>query len=175
MGMCYVPDCDHTLKHGCSMFRFPTDIQLKQKWEKLIRRSDAQPTKFSVVCSCHFVENKKENLPTLFNRNKDKRFSFPSPETKKRRKISRTASQVAEIYFLKKEIEVLNSKLQNLQFSYDHIANDDNLISMYTGLPTCQMFDVLVNYLTSIEINYYSGWIQSYCVKCCSYLDSCNA
>ncbi|KAK4885555.1 hypothetical protein RN001_001826 [Aquatica leii] len=91
MGLCFVPDCDHTNKHGCKMFRFPLDSAIKKKWESLIRRADRTATKFSLVCSCHFVEGKKENCPTIFNRNKDKMFKYSSSEKRKRKNIQKEA------------------------------------------------------------------------------------
>ncbi|KAF5304996.1 hypothetical protein FQR65_LT18806 [Abscondita terminalis] len=86
MGLCFAPDCNHTHKSGCRMFRFPADSVLKDKWEKLIRRHDATPNRFSVVCSCHFMDGDKKNLPTLFQRNKNKMFTYSSPERRKRQK-----------------------------------------------------------------------------------------
>ncbi|KAK4882462.1 hypothetical protein RN001_005781 [Aquatica leii] len=78
MGLCYAPECK-------KMFKFPQDIELRKKWEKLIR-GDRTPTKFTVVCSCHFKDGKKENLPTIYERNKSKLMQFPMVKDRKRTK-----------------------------------------------------------------------------------------
>jgi len=39
-----------------------------------------------MICSCHFVDENFDNLPTLFERNATKRFSFVSPEKRKRKR-----------------------------------------------------------------------------------------
>ncbi|KAF5298047.1 hypothetical protein FQA39_LY11815 [Lamprigera yunnana] len=69
------------------MFKFSLDVTLMKKCEKLLRRSNRTPTKFSVLCSCHFKIGQKENLPTIFEHNKLKLFQFSSPEKQKRKKI----------------------------------------------------------------------------------------
>ncbi|KAK5643913.1 hypothetical protein RI129_007758 [Pyrocoelia pectoralis] len=185
MGLCYAPDCNHTNKNACKMFKFPTDVTLMKKWEKLLR-SDRTPTKFSVVCSCHFKNGEKENLPTIFDHNHLKLFKFSSPEKPKRKNIdpnevlavnlvsesinasSNISSQVesssnilqAENYFLKQEITMLQTKLQNLKLSFgiEHIQENNKLLLMYTGLPQIGLFNKLFDLLNQFDIAYYSNW-----------------
>lgn len=51
------------------------------------RRGDRKANNFSLICSCHFKDGNKDNLPTLFKYNIGKRLNFPSPERKKRRSL----------------------------------------------------------------------------------------
>ncbi|KAF5306999.1 hypothetical protein FQR65_LT18505 [Abscondita terminalis] len=97
MGMCFASDCNHTYKSGCKMYRFPSDASVKAKWEKMIRRADAKPTPFSVVCSCHFVDGIKDNLPTIYERNKHNIFLHSPPEIKQRKKVLRVAPSTASV------------------------------------------------------------------------------
>lgn len=48
-------------------------------------RRDIEPGPGAFLCSCHFPEGKKENLPKFFVHNEQKRFTFLSPERKKRK------------------------------------------------------------------------------------------
>ena len=50
----------------------------------LVRRADAQPNDDSQLCSCHFKDGDKRNLPSIFNRNKDKVMQFTDPEIRPR-------------------------------------------------------------------------------------------
>ena len=50
----------------------------------LVRRADAQPNDDSRLCSCHFKDGDKRNLPSIFNRNKDKVMQFTDPEIRPR-------------------------------------------------------------------------------------------
>ena len=45
-----------------------------------VRRADKEPGPHSRVCLCHLECRKKENGPTMFERNKDKLFDFPDQE-----------------------------------------------------------------------------------------------
>ena len=48
-----------------------------------LRRDDREPSKCSRVCSCHFRDGDKRNLPTIRDRNKEKLFDLlPSAEPK---------------------------------------------------------------------------------------------
>ena len=44
------------------------------------RRADREPSKSSRLCSCHFKDGSKDNLPDIFSGNVKKRFSFTSPQ-----------------------------------------------------------------------------------------------
>lgn len=54
-------------------------------------RRTVEPGPGAFLCSCHFVDGKKENGPTLFSHNMGKHFSFSTPE-----KRTRTQSQDSE-------------------------------------------------------------------------------
>ena len=62
----------------------------------VIRRDDREPNKYSRVCSCHFWDGDKRNMPTISNRNKDKLFDLlpgaePKPPPKKKVKTKSDA------------------------------------------------------------------------------------
>ncbi|XP_031334826.1 uncharacterized protein LOC116164746 [Photinus pyralis] len=149
------------------MFTFPTDQNLKKKWETLLRRADRQPNRFSVVCACQFVNRNRENLPTLFKRN-NFQFSPPPPEVRKRQKkivinqdtpvaqstkvvekctsepkASTSESTVllqSEAYFREKEMAELQSKIANVSvaFGYHTVKDNNKLVALYTGLPDAE-------------------------------------
>lgn len=48
------------------------------------RRQDREPNKEDRLCSCHFVDGKKENGPSIFKHNEGKIIQFPSPEKRKK-------------------------------------------------------------------------------------------
>eukprot|EP00094_Tigriopus_californicus_P013209 TCALIF_12775-PA protein Name:"Similar to T Transposable element P transposase (Drosophila melanogaster)" AED:0.19 eAED:0.30 QI:0/-1/0/1/-1/1/1/0/813 len=59
--------------YGVSLFAFPKDAKLRQKWVQLMRRDQWQPTRFSKLCAHHFAHDqflplhdlKETNLPAL--------------------------------------------------------------------------------------------------------------
>lgn len=55
-----------------------------------------EPGPGAFVCSCHFKDGKRENMPTLFQHNEGKRFMFESPERKKRRNITGVEEEILE-------------------------------------------------------------------------------
>ncbi|KAF0746871.1 Uncharacterized protein FWK35_00026234 [Aphis craccivora] len=54
------------------------------------KRANKDPNSNSRICSCHFVDSKKENDPTIFTWNKEKQFAFASPEKKTQRNVTST-------------------------------------------------------------------------------------
>jgi len=56
-----------------------------------LRRSDRRASVNSRVCSCHFIDGLKENNPTIFSWNKEKKLLFVSPEKKHKRKPKPTS------------------------------------------------------------------------------------
>ncbi|KAG5871417.1 hypothetical protein JTB14_004579 [Gonioctena quinquepunctata] len=84
MVMCWAPGCHHyNQREVCKFFKFPKDPQLKKKWILLVRR-DIEPGPGAFLCSCHFIDGKRENGPQLFEHNRKKRFNFSTPEKRKR-------------------------------------------------------------------------------------------
>ncbi|KAK3924803.1 Protein ALP1-like [Frankliniella fusca] len=75
------------------MYRFPKTPMKLAIWKRNIRRDDREPTKFSRICSCHFVDGSKLKGPTIFSWNKAKRFLFKSPVKQTRRKREKTQQQ----------------------------------------------------------------------------------
>ncbi|VEN54645.1 unnamed protein product [Callosobruchus maculatus] len=76
MVQCWAPDCKHyNVRETCRFFRFPKDQKTRNRWIKLTRRT-VEPGPGAYLCSCHFVDGKKDNGPTLFAYNKDKQLKF---------------------------------------------------------------------------------------------------
>jgi hypothetical protein len=59
-------------------------------------------------------------------------------------------------YFLKQKVEAYQESKQH--FSYEDIQNNDELIALYTGLPSAKIFLALFNLLSNLRINCYLGW-----------------
>ncbi|XP_062570656.1 THAP domain-containing protein 2-like [Saccostrea cucullata] len=89
MPYCFAFGCTHITggKQQCSLFRFPIDPKKRKKWIERCRRADRECTENDRICSCHFVEGKKENGPSIFSFNKT--FNFPDVPTPKRLKKSK--------------------------------------------------------------------------------------
>ena len=94
------------------MERMPRIVQfLNSKtiiMNSVIRRDDREPNKYSRVCSGHFRDGDKRNMPTISNRNKDNLFDLlpgaePKPPPKKKvktkydAKVPTVRSALAEI------------------------------------------------------------------------------
>ena len=52
---------------------------------KCFRRKDREPSKYSRICSCHFVNGDRSNGPTIFDFNVGKQFESSKPKSKTRR------------------------------------------------------------------------------------------
>jgi hypothetical protein len=70
------------------------------------------------------------------------------------------AALEAEIYLLKLELERKDAVIKTLKlhFSYANICDRDDLVLLYTGLPTAAIFENLCQLLENIELNYYLKW-----------------
>lgn len=55
---CCVPGCNGNYQNGpkVSVFGFPKDVSLRQKWLKAIPRDNFEPTNNTKVCEAHFPE-----------------------------------------------------------------------------------------------------------------------
>ena len=166
----------------------------------VIRRDDREPNKYSRVCSCHFRDGDKRNMPTISNRNKDKLFDLlpsaePKPPPKKKVKTKSDAklptvkSVLAEIKensgpsdstseqdkstdsrntsLVEIELDMTSreltkqKELSGYQREHYSVANlSTEVIRMETGLPTKEVFYIIVNYVARFkgDINYHSGW-----------------
>ncbi|CAL1290210.1 unnamed protein product [Larinioides sclopetarius] len=64
-----VPNCRSNYKNtpSISVFKFPTEEEIKRKWTPAIRRKDFVPTKHSRVCIKHFTANDIVNSVTIYN------------------------------------------------------------------------------------------------------------
>ncbi|XP_044763919.1 uncharacterized protein LOC123320620 [Coccinella septempunctata] len=90
------------------------------------RREDRSPTQWSLICSCHFINGDKNNLPSLFKHNEKKLFTFQSPERKKRRNLSETKeSQEGS-----GEVEVTSSITEDTNKDNDNSTVCEELVSV---------------------------------------------
>ncbi|XP_060074893.1 uncharacterized protein LOC132554585 [Ylistrum balloti] len=74
MVYCLVFGCSHQTgwKQTCSLFRFPVNLKEREKWVEQCRRVDREVNIYNDrICSCHFLDGKKENGPTIFCFSKD--------------------------------------------------------------------------------------------------------
>ena len=62
---CCAHGCVNHLTKGSSFsfYRFPVDPDRRRRWITAINWKDWHPTKYSFVCSAHFVSGKKSNDP----------------------------------------------------------------------------------------------------------------
>ncbi|KAG5897837.1 hypothetical protein JTB14_011836 [Gonioctena quinquepunctata] len=98
MVMCFVPDCKHySNQKTCNYFTFPADVKERKKWINLIRRKDREPTKYSLVCSCHFKDQNRKNRPTIFEFNKEKRLDFEYTGKRKRKPSQKYIADYGEV------------------------------------------------------------------------------
>ncbi|KAI5699588.1 hypothetical protein M8J75_005546 [Diaphorina citri] len=58
-------------------------------------RREKPPSKWSVLCSCHFVDGNSKTVPSIFPHNVDKKFEihFPPPEKRRKRSKPELASE----------------------------------------------------------------------------------
>lgn len=65
MPYCCATGCKHvSRRETCNFFRFPANTEKFQKW-KLFCRQEREPTCEDRLCSCHFKDGNKDNLPTI--------------------------------------------------------------------------------------------------------------
>ena len=53
--------------NGISFYRFPTNVERKRRWIAAVRRENWMPSKYSWICSQHFMTGKKSNNPLAPN------------------------------------------------------------------------------------------------------------
>ncbi|XP_025196816.1 uncharacterized protein LOC112595730 [Melanaphis sacchari] len=165
---CFVPNCNHYSETKiCKFFRFPVNKLLKLKWTKNIRC----PSVNSRVCSWHFIDGLKENNPTIFSWNKEKRFLCVSPEKRNKRipkPISKTL--VANEEELPDELEENHSEVasqsdieiesqMNLYESTKH--NEENSVLHLNVKSVGSIIDEPENALLKIEIERLNSTINS--------------
>ncbi|XP_052762259.1 uncharacterized protein LOC128204897 [Mya arenaria] len=91
MVYCYAFGCTHRTggRQACGLYRFPTNDKDRKKWIDRCRRADRPYNSNDRICSCHFVDGKKENGPTIFSFSKDVGSfpDLPTPTRRKKRKV----------------------------------------------------------------------------------------
>ena len=154
------------------------------------RREDREPSKYSRVCSCHFRNEEKANGPEIFDRNKEKLFAEqrgPPPKKKKNTESKgQSLSQIIETVrkdkqpsegeadrrttqeiILEEELDLANRELkeldQTVQYKRDKYtvsALEGDVIRMETGLPTKEVFNIVVKHALRFKdcVNYFAGW-----------------
>ena len=154
------------------------------------RREDREPSKYSRVCSCHFRNEEKANGPEIFDRNKEKLFAEqrgPPPKKKKNTESKgqslsqiietvrknkqpsegeadrRTTQEIileAELDLANRELKELDQTVQYKRDKYTVSALEGDVIRMETGLPTKEVFNIVVKYALRFKdcVNYFVGW-----------------
>ena len=108
---CVAAGCYNTHRDGVSLFQFPKDSALREKWAEQVKRyrEDWEPTRHSVLCSEHFDDScfemaarlmpsfglgktkrslKPGAVPTLFSRPLKRKGKGPKPQARKRGKTA---------------------------------------------------------------------------------------
>lgn len=161
-----------------------------QRWIRLIRRKDREPGNHSRICSCHFRDGKKSAGPEIYTRNADKLFPSEGFPRKKKKQSSTTQSSVhdmvqairdkmeeeapplqekpstnqvileAELDLAKRELEQQRETAQYQRTHYSASTLTTDVLRMETGLPTKEVFQIVVNYASRFKdsLSYYAGW-----------------
>ncbi|KAL3276875.1 hypothetical protein HHI36_012239 [Cryptolaemus montrouzieri] len=88
---------------------FPSDEVERKRWIALLRREDKQPSRYSLVCSCHFIDKDRNNRPTLLS-TITKRFSDLSS-------VSGPKAKKSNIQILEDELSMPLLLMQALTFT----------------------------------------------------------
>ena len=124
---CVAAGCSNTYSDNVSLFKFPKDPVLRQKWVKNVQRTRAQwsgPSEYSVLCSQHFdsscfepdselasqmgmqkrIRLKDDAIPTLFERpgSQMSHLSDAGPSGTLSRKRASSSSSLADAGISKK-------------------------------------------------------------------------
>ena len=142
------------------------------------------------MCSCHFRNEEKANGPEIFDRNKDKLFAEqrgPPPKKKKNTESKgqslsqiietvrnnkqpsegeadrRTTQEIileAELDLANRELKELDQTVQYKRDKYTVSALEGDVIRMETGLPTKEVFNIVVKHALRFKdcVNYFAGW-----------------
>ena len=112
---CVAVGCANRSKKGSklSFYRFPADVDRRQKWIAAVKRKSWQPSEYSWICSAHFISGRKSDdslspdyVPSVFEH-------VPSPE--KRRKV-----RDLKAYCRRKKVRA--SRLRNSRIEKDSEA-----------------------------------------------------
>ncbi|XP_052216971.1 uncharacterized protein LOC127834893 [Dreissena polymorpha] len=124
MVYCFAIHCVHrTGGNGtCSLFRFPINPKEKKKWVDRCRRADRAVNGNDRICSCHFVDGKKENGPTIFEyQKKDLHFQeMNTPKRCKRPKLKEREDVKESI-----PVDVTTISEDHNYYTHDYRAYDD--------------------------------------------------
>ncbi|CAH3150206.1 unnamed protein product [Pocillopora meandrina] len=186
---CFATGCDHhSESHTCKFYGFPHKIKKKeeyQRWIRLIRRKDREPGNHSRICSCHFRDGKNSAGPEIYTRNADKLFLSERLPRKRKKQSTTQSTSVhdmvqairakeeealplqekpltseiileAELYLAKRELEA--AQYQRTHYSASTLTT--YVLRMETGLPTKEVFQIVVNYASRFKdsLSYYTGW-----------------
>ena len=135
------------------------------------------------MCSCHFRNGEKKNVPEVFERNKEKLFPLegPPPKRKKVSKVEASSSskneashepeelpsstseatlQRVETLILKNTLQTAEMNVENLEKVvkyHRHVYSvhkvNEKVIRMETGLPTKSVFNIVVQYVERFKDN----------------------
>lgn len=131
------------------------------------------------MCSCHFRGGLKSSGPEIFERNVGKLFPSQEKPPQKRRKLNskpdesanadkmQNGSILTERIILEVELDLAKQELYSHQETkhyqrthYSVSCLSSEVIRMETGLPTKEVFNIVVEYAANFKesICYYAGW-----------------
>ena len=119
--------CSNTNADGVSLYTFPKQQKLRVEWKKQVQRTRvgwSGPTKYSVICSCHFTEDSFEQ-PTALTSKMGYNFKRTLKETAVPTVFNRPLSDSYDSYIpCKKKNMSAFEKRQNKEVShYCHYQN----------------------------------------------------
>ncbi|XP_052809243.1 uncharacterized protein LOC128237697 [Mya arenaria] len=184
MVYCYAFGCTHRTggRQACGLYRLPTNDKDRKKWINRCTRADRPYNSNDRICSCHFVDGKKENGPTIFSFSKDveeavePEIDVPDTVTGSNhdhsyikqplsemddmegstacsKSVPQLEEQIAEL-----ENEIKTLKLSKPRLTLQDIIHDTNKMLLYTSFPT-DVFQVLASMVQRMApFNYYAGW-----------------
>ncbi|XP_048115359.1 uncharacterized protein LOC125304889 [Alosa alosa] len=143
--------------NGCRFYTFPKDPKELERWIRIIRRADREPSLSSRICSCHFPDGKAKGpvrevkLPAVAATHSRSRTSSVVPD----RDDAALAEALKEVEDLKRQ---LKSRSQVTPFSVKSLSSEE--VGRETGLTDVATFQVLVNYVAGLKgsIKYHHGW-----------------
>lgn len=59
---------------------------------------------------------------------------------------------------LERQVHIQLSSHQNSYFDFEHIAHSDDKVFQYTGLPSKEIFNIVLETLSELEFTYVLGW-----------------
>ncbi|XP_052794413.1 uncharacterized protein LOC128227687 [Mya arenaria] len=184
MVYCYAFGCTHRTggRQACGIYRFPTNDKDRKKWIVRCRRADRPYNSNDRICSCHFVDGKKENGPTIFSFSKDvvSLPDLPTPTRRKKRKVEEAVEPEIDVpdtatgsnhdhSYIKQPLSEMDdmggstacSTVPQLEEQIAELENEIKTLKLCCCTRHSQQmfFQVLASMVQRMALfNYYAGW-----------------